>query len=71
MAKPRIRLEPTSVDGLPVYADAYQVAAILGVTLKTVYETAEQLGAIRVGKNWRFPVNALPGQPGHKPKGDE
>lgn len=52
-----------SIKDAPRYLDASQVARMLGLSVKRVYDQAEELGGVRMGFQWRFPVNRLPGQP--------
>ncbi len=51
------------VGDLPRFLTADELAVVLGVHVKRVYEHAEELGGVRVGSQWRFRSDALPGGP--------
>ena len=47
-----------------------EAASFLRISARTVYRLIEsgQLGAVRIGKQWRIPVSDLPGRETAKPQ---
>jgi len=63
--------QPAPVEETPRYLDAYQVARILGISLKHVYQSKAEYGAVKVGRHWRFLSSRLPGQPDYRGGADD
>lgn len=57
--------------GSLAYLDPFEVADLLRVSTRYVYEHIEELGGFRLGKYWRFRSDRLPGcVPASRPTGE-
>lgn len=63
MDAPKPPVTPTVLSGVVTYLDPFEVALLLRVSIRYVYEHCEELGGFRLGKVWRFRSDKLPAGP--------